>query len=115
MIRSKIVCRTAALVIVAAAALSVGVSPAARINSSGEELFNGKDFTGWKFSNKQTEVWKVVSTVKYDPKDPNQPANYRRTAPMARASCSASSMKKGTEPTLTPKKTSAIAKFTSSS
>jgi hypothetical protein len=39
--------------------------------SQGESLFNGKDFTGWKFSNKQSEMWKVVSTVAYDPKDAN--------------------------------------------
>src|SRR6476660_6731837 len=71
MIRSKIVYRTAALVIVAAAALSVGISRGAD-NSSGEELFNGKDFTGWKMSNpRQAEVWKVVSSVKLDPNDPN--------------------------------------------
>jgi hypothetical protein len=73
MIRSKIVCRTAALVIFAAAALCVGVSRGAdNGKSSGEELFNGKDFTGWKMSNpRQAEVWKVVSSVKLDPNDPN--------------------------------------------
>ena len=37
----------------------------------GELLFNGKDFAGWKFSNKQKELWKVVSTVSYDTKEPN--------------------------------------------
>lgn len=40
--------------------------------ADGELLFNGKDFTGWKMSNpRQAEVWKVVSTASYDPKDPN--------------------------------------------
>ena len=37
----------------------------------GQSLFNGKDMTGWKFSNKQKELWKVVSSVSYDTKDPN--------------------------------------------
>src|SRR5690242_13006546 len=70
---SKLLFRTAALVVVIAAALSVGVSRGADSDkSSGEELFNGKDFTGWKMSNqRQAEVWKVVSSVKVDPKDPN--------------------------------------------
>ncbi|HEX4792424.1 MAG TPA: DUF1080 domain-containing protein [Humisphaera sp.] len=49
-----------------------GALRAADEADQGELLFNGKDFTGWKFSNKQTEVWKVVSTAKYDEKDPNQ-------------------------------------------
>jgi hypothetical protein len=38
----------------------------------GEAMFNGRDFTGWKMSDpKQAEVWKVVSTAKLDPSDPD--------------------------------------------
>jgi len=58
-----------------AAVMIVGLASALRAADEadqGELLFNGKDMSGWKFSNKQTEVWKVVSTAKYDEKDPNQ-------------------------------------------
>jgi hypothetical protein len=36
-------------------------------------LFNGKDFSGWTFTNDDAKgVWKVVSNVKVDPKDPTK-------------------------------------------
>ena len=52
---------------------SCGVTWAAEgeVAVGGQSLFNGKDFTGWKFSNRQRELWKVVSSVSYDTKDPN--------------------------------------------
>jgi hypothetical protein len=43
----------------------------AEVAVGGQSLFNGKDLSGWKFSNKQQELWKVVSTVSYDTKEPN--------------------------------------------
>ena len=71
--RSKFVLSAVALVIIAASALWVGMSRGADSDKlAGEELFNGKDFTGWKMSNRrQAEVWKIVSSVKLDPNDPN--------------------------------------------
>jgi 3-keto-disaccharide hydrolase len=43
---------------------------AADEKAAGEELFNGKDFSGWKMDNpRQAEVWKIVSSAELDPKD----------------------------------------------
>jgi hypothetical protein len=37
------------------------------------QLFNGKDFSGWKFRQKNgSEAWKVVSDVRLDPADPKK-------------------------------------------
>jgi hypothetical protein len=59
----------------AAALILFGASAflhAADEKAAGEELFNGKDFTGWKMDkSKQTEVWKIVSSAELDPKDPS--------------------------------------------
>src|SRR5947207_10215398 len=38
-----------------------------------EELFNGKDTSGWKLVDPaRVECWKVVSTVSLDPNDPKK-------------------------------------------
>ena len=44
----------------------------ARGNESGS-VFNGKDFTGWKFRDERgAAAWKVVADVKLDPNDPKK-------------------------------------------
>jgi hypothetical protein len=39
----------------------------------GEQVFNGKDLTGWRVKDaRNTETWKVVSALKLDPADPKK-------------------------------------------
>ena len=60
---------------VCAALLALALLPLAPASGAdnaaeGSLLFNGKDFTGWKFRQKDgSEAWKVVSDVKLDPAD----------------------------------------------
>lgn len=66
--------RSIALLVLIAnvALLTAAVRAADNKEDLGEEMFNGKDFTGWKMDNpKQAWVWKIVSTAKLDPKDHN--------------------------------------------
>ena len=60
--------RTTSL-LVASVALLLAAAPALAADE-GKPLFNGKDFTGWKFRAKQgSEAWRVVSDVRLDPSD----------------------------------------------
>jgi hypothetical protein len=55
----------------------IPTSPARGADSGSSDgwtpLFNGKDFSGWKFRQKNgSEAWKVVSDVRLDPADPKK-------------------------------------------
>jgi hypothetical protein len=57
----------------AAIVVSLLLATPLRAADDGQLLFNGKDFTGWKFRQKQgSEAWKVVSDVRLDPADPKK-------------------------------------------
>lgn len=59
--------------ILAVTLLSSAPAWAADDAADGSLLFNGRDFTGWKFKQKEgSEAWKVVSDVKLDPADPKK-------------------------------------------
>src|SRR5215204_6067637 len=66
---------TAARVVTAfaAALITLALVLPARAADEGTPVFNGKDFTGWKFKQKEgSEAWKVVGDVKLAPADPRQ-------------------------------------------
>jgi hypothetical protein len=48
-------------------------TPVRAADADGQLLFHGKDFTGWKFRQKQgSEAWKIVNDVRLDPSDPKK-------------------------------------------